>query len=105
MKRIVEYGKEILALQLKIDALKEISVEYPSTALFEIISDSEKQLQKIKGAREKLITEYQARIKNPLLQKIFQMRYADGLQFKEIAKRLNYSESRIFKLHRKLIDG
>lgn len=105
MKRIVEYHKEISALKLKIDALKEISVEYPSTKLFEIISDNEKRLRKIKGARAKLITEYQARIKNPLLQKIFQMRYIDRLNFKEIAKRLNYSESRIFKLHRKLIDG
>lgn len=102
MKRIIEYDKEISALKLKITALKEIAAEYPK--MNESVQATEGKLREIENARDSMIAEQQSRLKQApaALKEIFQMRYVDGLNFKEIAGRMNYSESNIHKLHRKL---
>lgn len=109
MKRIIEYGKEISMLQLQTDLFKELSKEYQSADFEKSVRDTERRIRKILKARENLIAEQRARLEkvqaSEVLREIFEMRYVDGLNFKEIAERLNYSLSNVFKLHRALLKG
>lgn len=104
MKKLAGYTKDIKMLQLQVDALKEISREYPSAGLAKLIQDTQRRLEEIEQSRQVAISEYHAKIEKypALLKEIFELRYIEGLEFKAIARRLNYSERNIYKLHKKL---
>ena len=40
---------------------------------------------------------------DPVLREVILQRYVDGMEFEDIAVKLNYSESYVYKLHRKAV--
>lgn len=110
MKKLAGYTKDIKMLQLQVDALKEISREYPSAGLAKLIQDTQRRLEEIEQSRQVAISEYQAKIeKYPA-----ELKGNGSNQFKKVsaeietpvdfskARRLNYSERNIYKLHKKM---
>ena len=109
MKRIIEYGKEIEMLQLQTVLFNQLSKEYQSADFEKSVSDTERRIREISKTRENLIAEQRAKLEkvqaSEVLREIFEMRYVAGLRFKEIADKLHYSLSTVFKLHRVLLKG
>lgn len=88
---------EIIQTQRNLNALREM-FSPRNTAVVTL----ENRLQRLLTLKKRLASEMIEAMKDAPeeVQELFKLRYIDGEQWAEVAKRLNYSESMIYKWHR-----
>lgn len=111
-RRITRQGVEAVKLetllQLRIKMMGEenlISLFQSEEEMAALVGKSKRRLEELRGEFEtvaaNLTAEITARVTNEIGARVLLLRYIAGWEFSEIARRLGYSVTNIYRLHKK----
>lgn len=102
-----EIKSELSRRQASLESLQVLTerLSLPSESLTPLIVDEEREIARLQVELDKAATdlseEINQRVSNSAQRRILILRYVDCLPFKEIARRVRYSERNCYHLHRR----
>ena len=102
-----EIKSQLLSRQASLESLQAITerLPLPSESLNPLMLDEEREIARLQveldAATSELSEEINRRVSNTAQRRILILRYVDCLSFKEIARRVRYSERNCYHLHRR----